>query len=51
MKKPWQNPVERPAKQSTLDTPGEYAAFKTLLRQVVKPALKRSSVPASSDKG
>jgi hypothetical protein len=36
-------------KSSTV--PSEYAAFKALLRQVVKPQPKPASAPASSDKG
>jgi hypothetical protein len=35
MKKPWDNPVKRPAKQSTMDTPGDFAQFTNLMRKVV----------------
>jgi hypothetical protein len=33
------------------DVPQEYAAFRNLLRQVVKPEPKRPSAPSSSGKG
>jgi hypothetical protein len=27
MKKPWKDPLDRPAKHSTLETPGDFAKF------------------------
>jgi len=53
MKKPWQNPVDRPAKQETMDTPGDFGAFKDLMRKVVsvppQPVKKRPSASHGPD--
>jgi hypothetical protein len=51
MKKPWQNPVNRPPKQSTLDTPGDFRQFTETMRTMLKakPEKKRVSPgPAAS---
>ena len=36
MKKPWKNPVAHPAKQSTMQTEGDFANFAELMKRVVK---------------
>lgn len=52
MKKPWINPVNRPAKQSTLDTPGDFQKFMDLMRKVVQhpplPTKKQQQSSSSS---
>jgi hypothetical protein len=47
MKEPWQNPVDRPAKQSTLDTPGDFGKFTDLMRKVVSSPPKQVMKPSA----
>ena len=35
-KKSWQNPVSRPAKESTMNTEGDFVKFTDLMRKVVQ---------------
>jgi hypothetical protein len=49
MNKQWKNPVDRPAKQSTMDTPGDFGKFTELMRKVVStPPQKVKKQPSSS---
>ena len=49
MKKTWHDPVRRPAKQSTLDTPGDFKKFTELMRKVVSiPPERGKKSPSSS---
>jgi hypothetical protein len=49
MKKPWKNPVDRPAKQSTMDTPGDFGKFTDLMKRVVSvPPQQMKKQPSSS---
>jgi hypothetical protein len=50
MKKPWQNPVSRPAKQSTLDTPGNFRQFTDLMRKVVSAPRQQEKKQSSSSR-
>jgi len=53
MKKPWKDPLKRPAKQSTMETPGDFAQFTELMRRVVKvrPPREEKPTPASASPG
>ena len=49
-KKPWQNPVSRPAKEATMNMPGNFEKFTETMRTMLKakPEKKRvSRVPAA----
>jgi hypothetical protein len=57
MKKRWKNPINRPAKQSTLETPGDFAQFTEIMKKVIKvrppkeakqPTASASPDPAAS---
>jgi hypothetical protein len=49
MNKQWKNPLNHPAKQSTMDTPGDFAQFKDLMRTVVSaPPQQVKKQPSAS---
>jgi hypothetical protein len=48
MKKPWTNPVKRPAKESTLKIEGDFGKFTDLMRKVVNSHPSKIAPKASS---
>ena len=48
MKKPWKNPVKGvPAKESTMNTTGDFAKFTDLMKRVVNSPIKTGKISSS----
>jgi hypothetical protein len=47
MKKPWNDPAKRPAKESTMNTEGDFGKFTDLMRKVVNIPAKSKTEPES----
>jgi hypothetical protein len=45
MKKSWNDPAKRPAKESTMNTEGDFGKFTDLMRKVVKIHPKADDKP------
>ena len=48
MKKPWEDPVKKPAKEETMNTPGDYSVFISLMTKIVEKPKPASRGPVSS---
>lgn len=48
MKKPWDDPVKRPPKPETMNTPGDFERFTDLMKKIVKKPRPASHGPAAS---
>jgi hypothetical protein len=50
-KTPWQNPVKRPAKESTMNTEGDFQKFTELMKKIMTVPRQEKPKPASSSRG